>query len=141
MPDLEWHKFLEIGVDFIDDDHKHLLGIMLKIKQAVQESNHSECSSLLDQLLKFAHEHFTREEDFLKSVKYPELENHKIYHQKLLEKAITIKRICAGIESDHDLNECFDNMANFLIDDILRGDIHFKSYLEYNGYLDKDNIK
>ena len=45
MPDLAWHKFLEIGVDFIDEDHKHLLDIMLEIKQAVREHNHSECSS------------------------------------------------------------------------------------------------
>ena len=28
-------------------------------------------------------------------------------------------------------------MATFLIDDILRGDIEFKSFLEYEGHLNK----
>ena len=63
------------------------------------------------------------------------LEDHKIYHNELLIKADTTKRICEGIETEHDLKECFDGMANFLIDDILRGDIMFKSYLEYEGHI------
>ena len=34
MANLKWRKFLEIGVDFIDADHKKLLGIMKDIKSA-----------------------------------------------------------------------------------------------------------
>ena len=68
-------------------------------------------------------------------VKYPGLEEHKKYHRKLLIKADTTKRICEGYETEHDLKECFDGMAKFLIDDILKGDIQFKSYLEYEGYI------
>lgn len=84
-----------------------------------------------------ATDHFSREEQYLSEVEYPGLEKHKIYHKELLVKADTTKRMCEGIETDHDLKECFDRMVNFLIDDILRGDIKFKSYLEYEGYLDK----
>ena len=135
MADLEWHEFLEIGVDFIDEDHKRLLAIMREIQQAVNEYDSKKCIVLLTALLKEAREHFAREEHYLEEVKYPELEKHKAYHQQLLSKADTTKRICEGIESEHDLQECFDGMTEFLIDDILRGDIKFKSYLEYNGYI------
>ena len=79
---------------------------------------------------------FSREEAYLLQTKYPGLEEHKIYHKELLTKADTTKRICEGIETEHDLVECFDGMANFLVDDILRGDIKFKSYLEYKGYIE-----
>lgn len=131
MTDLLWHDFLEIGVAFIDDDHKKLLKIMLETKAAIEEGDTRKCTKLLTLMLKEAREHFSREEKYLLKVKYPGLEEHKIYHKELLIKADTTKRICEGIEKSHDLKECFDGMANFLIDDILRGDINFKSYVEH----------
>lgn len=137
MTDLLWHDFLKIGVDFIDNDHKKLLEIMVATKSAIEEGDNTKCVILLTSLLKEARDHFSREEEYLLEVKYPDLEKHKIYHKELLVKADTTKRICEGMETEHDLKECFDGMANFLIDDILKGDIMFKSYLEYAGYIKK----
>jgi len=135
MAKLIWHDFFEIGVDFIDEDHKKLLEIMQDTKKAIEVDNYKKCSRLLNSLLKEARDHFTREEEFLYEAKYPGLEEHKKYHKELLIKADTTKRICEGIEKEHNLKECFDSMADFLIDDILRGDIMFKSFLEYEGYI------
>lgn len=135
MTDLIWHDFLEIGVDFIDEDHKNLLKIMVDTKSAIEAGDNNKCVILLTSLLKEARDHFSREEKYLFEVKYPDLEKHKIYHKELLIKADTTKRICEGIETEHDLKECFDGMAEFLIDDILRGDIMFKSYLQYKGHI------
>jgi len=137
MIDLSWHDFLEIGVDFIDDDHKTLLNIMQKVKKSIENGNKEESIILLTSLLKEANNHFTREEVYLLEVGYPGLEKHKIYHKGLLIKVNEIKQMCESIKIEHDVKACFDNMANFLIDDILRGDIQFKSYLEYEGYLSK----
>ena len=135
MTDLLWHDFLSIGVDFIDNDHKKLLKIMADTKSAIEAGDNNACVILLTSLLQEAREHFSREEKYLFEVKYPDLEKHKIYHKELLIKADTTKRICEGIETKHDLKECFDGMADFLIDDILKGDIMFKSYLEYKGHI------
>jgi len=135
MIDLEWHDFLTIGVDFIDDDHKKILNIMQQVIVAINENNLNESASLLEILIKEAKEHFKREEEYLLETKYPQLENHKIYHNELIIKAEMTKAICEGIETEHDIKECFESMANFLIDDILRGDISFKSYLEHEGYI------
>ena len=137
MADLKWYDFLEIGVDFIDEDHRELLDIMIEIKAAIEEENNNKGVQLLTSLLQHAREHFSREEAFLLEVKYPNLERHKQYHEKLILKVYATKRLCEGIETKHDLKECFDMMATFLIDDILRGDIEFKSFLEYEGHLNK----
>jgi hemerythrin-like metal-binding protein len=139
MADLMWHDFLKIGVDFIDDDHRKLLEIMQDTKQAIEEDNQNACIISLTALLKEAREHFAREETFLEKTKFPGLEEHKIYHRELLIKADTTKRVCEGIDTEHGLQECFDGMASFLIDDILRGDIKFKSHLQYHGYIDENN--
>ena len=138
MTDLSWHEFLKIGVEFIDNDHKKLLHIMQDTKKAIEDDDQKKCVRLLTSLLKEAREHFSREEKFLSEAKYPGLDEHIIYHQTLLLKAHTTKKICEGIQSDHDLEKCFDGMAQFLIDDILKGDIMFKSFLQYEGYIENE---
>lgn len=137
MADLIWRDFLKIGVAFIDDDHKKLLTIMQDIKLTIEQDNLEHCVTLLNYLLEEADAHFTREEKFLRDVKYPGLKEHTQYHQELLVQANTIKTICAGMETNIDLKKCFDGMANFIVDDILKGDIKFKSYLDHEGYSDK----
>jgi len=105
VADLLWHDFLEIGVDFIDDDHKKLLGIMIETKAAIEEGNNNKCVRLLTSLLKEARDHFSREEEYLLEVKYPGLEKHKKYQKDLLVKDDTTKRIFEGIETKHDIKE------------------------------------
>ena len=138
MVEFAWHDFFEIGVDFIDDDHKNLLIIIQDIQNAIDASEHNKCIVLLNKLITEARDHFKREEEYLEKVKYPEIETHKNYHKNLLERADTTKRICEGIEEGKDLNSCFDGMAKFLVDDIFHGDIKFKSHLEYYGHIKKD---
>ena len=138
MTDLVWYDFLEIGVDFIDNDHKRLLAIMQETKAAIDVGDFDKCARLLSTLLSEAKAHFQREEAYLAEIEYPDLEKHTLYHDELLTMAKGTKRICEGIETEHDLQECFDGMVNFLIDDILKGDVRFKSFLEYHGHIKPD---
>ena len=71
MVNLEWYDIYENGVDFIDEDHKKLLNIMLDVKTAVETHNHSECSKLLNKLLLESRAHFSREEAFLAKIGVP----------------------------------------------------------------------
>ena len=108
---------------------------MQATKKTIEADNQHEGIILLTSLLKEARAHFSREEKFLYETNFPGLAEHKMYHEELLLKADTTKRICEGIETEHDLQECFDGMSRFLIDDILKGDMKFKSYLEHHGYI------
>ena len=135
VTELTWYDFLEIGVDFIDADHKRLLLIMQETKTAITQKDFSKASQLLTTMLSEAAAHFEREELYLLEVGYPELENHKQYHRNLLVQASATKRVCEEIRTDQDIQECFDGMVNFLIDDVLKGDVRFKSFLEYHGHL------
>lgn len=137
MADLNWHEFLEIGVDFIDDDHKQLLSLLRDIKAAVDENNRTECIRLFEILLQDIKVHFDKEEQYLASTNYPELEEHKVYHQGLLNSIIETQNIFASDKTRPDLKKCFTRVENFLTDDILRGDIKFKSFLEFKGYIKK----
>ena len=135
MADLVWHDFLEIGVEFIDQDHKHMLAIMQGVQGAIIRKDYAECAKLLARLLAEASEHFQREEAYLSEAKYPGLAEHQKYHAELLVQADNVKKICESTEAGHDIQACFNGMSRFLIDDILKGDVRFKSYLEHEGLI------
>lgn len=135
MADLEWHQFYEIGVEFIDEEHKAILSIMRGIQESVVRCDFDKTYSLTNRLVEVVQLHFTHEEEFLEKIEYPDLLEHNNYHKELLEQAALIKKICQGIDSEHDLLVCFDEMKKFMVDDILYGDIKFKSFLEYKGLI------
>lgn len=134
---LEWRDFYEIGVDFIDNEHRELLSIMRSIGHAVDTGDFAACVKQADILINAVRQHFMHEESYLEKVNFPRLDEHKRYHEELLRQVHQVKTICEGAGENHSLNECFDAMKNFLIDDVLRGDIDFKSYLEYNGHISR----
>jgi len=135
MIDLVWYEGYEIGVHFIDDDHRRLLNIMQDIRSAILGEDYPECAKLLYKLLDEARAHFKREEEFLAEAGYPGLAEHQKYHQGLLVQADTTRKICEGVQEKHNLQECFDGMALFLVDDILGGDVKFIPFLKERGYM------
>ncbi|GMR08556.1 MAG: hypothetical protein BMS9Abin26_1561 [Gammaproteobacteria bacterium] len=136
MVNLVWRSFYEIGVDFIDEDHRQLMTIMDDVVNAAAHNDHKECGKLLDKFIARAREHFDKEEEYLSNAHYPGLDEHREFHQQLINYADLTKSTCQDLESGNDLKDCIDNMAKLIFDDIFRGDIKFKSYLQYNGYID-----
>ena len=64
---------------------------------------------------------------------YPNADRHKVYHAALLAKARQLKAICDGKDDPSQAGECYAALADFLIDDIVRGDTQFKSFLGATG--------
>jgi hemerythrin len=135
MIDLDWHDFYTIGVDFIDQEHKEILSVMRELRDAIAAGNLDECATIADSMIQEAERHFHNEEEYLAKVNYPGLETHKEYHAKLLLQAKQVKGLCERAELDHELMDCFNAMERFLIDDVLKGDVQFVSFLEYEGHI------
>jgi len=133
--DLDWHDFYEMGIEFIDQEHKEILAIMRNIRDAINTGNLVRCSYLSGRLIREAENHFNNEEEYLEQLKFPGLKEHKEYHAELLMQAHQVKKICEGSKKDHNLTECFNAMEKFLIDDVLYGDVQFQSFLEYKGLI------
>ena len=64
---------------------------------------------------------------------YPDAKMHATYHQRLLDRAKAVRRACAETESPEAFEECCEEMMTFLVDDVVRGDMKMKSFLESNG--------
>ncbi|NQV48433.1 MAG: hemerythrin domain-containing protein [Rhodospirillaceae bacterium] len=130
MIKIQWLESFAIGNEKIDRDHKDIIAIMQDVRSAVEDDNRPRCSALLQDLIVRAQEHFTDEEEILESVHYPDLAEHIRYHQDLLLKARAMNAICHGASANGNLEQCFTVMAEFLIDDIIAGDLKFKSFIK-----------
>ncbi len=133
MAKLEWLETFELGVPEIDDDHREILAIMKSVEAAAETENYDLCADLLDKLIEFSAVHFKREEALLRKVGYPGVDMHEEYHSELVGQASAVKDVCKRIKSRENFQECCSELFGFLVDDIVAGDLKFKSFLETKG--------
>ncbi len=134
MPEFEWLDSFELGVPEIDSDHKKLFALAKYIRPAVLDANHAKCLSAVEEFITLTLEHFQREEAILRDLGYPELKVHIKYHTSLMDSARKMKEVCQNLKSQHEMEECYRAMTAFLIDDFIRGDFTFKSFLQEKGF-------
>ncbi len=128
----EFTKY-EIGIEEIDNDHRKIIAIMLRVKNALKSKNYRLCRSLLDEFIGEAEDHFHAEERILRHARYPDLNKHIVYHQELIWKAKSVQALCGEARGSARIKRCFESMCEFLMDDIVHGDMAFKDFLTEAG--------
>lgn len=133
MIELKWSPTFEIGVEEIDPAHRNQFAMANEIRQAIGGKDPELGRTRVEAFIAAAHRHFAEEEKFLDDVGYAEARQHKAYPALLLDKAERLKEACAekmiGVEAEN----CYGEVLTFLIDDVVRGDHQFKSYLDHRG--------
>ena len=133
MKKLEWLESFELRVPEIDGDHRAILDLMKAVRTAAERGNRARVEHYLDRLFVLCRDHFEREEALMQRFHYPEAEIHASYHARLLDRAQAVRRACAEIESAEAFEECCEELMTFLVDDVVRGDMKLKSFLEDAG--------
>jgi len=79
-------------IDFVDYDHKILVEYALKLNHLIIQMDTDfslellqKTGVLLEDLYRYAVEHFKREEDFMDAYNLPEVKRHKIVHAEILK--------------------------------------------------------
>ena len=133
MKNFEWSTVFEIGVPEIDHDHQSMVSITNEVREALSAARYEQASRLVDRLLEASKAHFRREESLLSQLGFSRLSGHVRYHAGLLEKAQKVRQVCEDAAGKAAIQDCYDEMLSFLVDDIVRGDYDFKSFLEERG--------
>ena len=93
MTYFEWTSDIELGHPQIDEQHKRLLLLGEALVEPLLDSaDHKPGLAQLRALIDFVQEHFAFEEGLMRSVGYPELEQHAKYHASLLVELRTFYR-------------------------------------------------
>jgi hemerythrin-like metal-binding protein len=119
----------------VDEQHKRLFDLINEVARAIDSRELALCREVSAGFIAAAQEHFASEEQFLERIGFPRLDRHHHYHQQLIAIAEEARDVCCGDDSSIDIEACFDRLLNFFIDDVVRGDLEFKSWLQHKGLI------
>ena len=124
------------GHPTIDDEHRKIVSSINGVSAAVSAGKYQQCADLLDDFLHICEHHFAHEEELLGELGFPGLADHKLFHQELLLKAKAVKALCLDMKNPDSIERCFSEMATLLIEDVVKGDMQFVSFLIEKGVVD-----
>ena len=130
MRTLVWSSQYEIGIAVIDSDHKQLFELVGAIQRLIDDGNLPLARDMIQEFIEVAKNHFAREMELLLRIGFPDRDNHGRYHAALLTKAREIKA-----QSDNEFGRAeaarlYSELLALLLDDVIRGDMHFKDFIE-----------
>ena len=87
---LMWQERYNIGVDFIDREHKKLFSILNKLLAAGKEEEKSRwaCQEGIKYFKDHAMKHFAEEEAYMASIHYAGFDTHRCLHDNFRKKMI-----------------------------------------------------
>lgn len=87
-----WDDELSVENKFIDDDHKRLIKLINDFHDAMEQGRGNDViGKVLNNLIIYTREHFRREEEEMKRIKYSRLMAHQIEHEKLLKEVMDLQ--------------------------------------------------
>jgi len=87
MAGLVWSDNCSVGIDSIDGEHRVLFDTIAELESAAtQNLDRETVAALLTKLANATREHFSQEEELMKTRSYPGLALHAANHQRLIEK-------------------------------------------------------
>lgn len=75
-----------------DEEHKHLFGLLNRLHVSVCAGERGSIGKALDGLIAFVAEHFSAEEENMRKVGYPALEQHRHEHDKLVKTCLDLQQ-------------------------------------------------
>jgi hemerythrin len=89
---MEWNDRLSVGLEMIDNDHKHLVSLVNELHDAVKAARGKEAlGHVLDGLISYTRTHFAREESEMAKFKYPQATEHIQEHTTLARQVLEVQ--------------------------------------------------
>ncbi len=86
---IAWSNEFSVGIERLDQQHKHLISLINKLLDHRHDSVHSDAvSSIFGGLINYVQQHFTHEEELMEQHGFPGLANHRSNHIRFTEELI-----------------------------------------------------
>jgi hemerythrin len=141
-----WQEKMSIGNKIIDDEHKYLICLINSVEIALKLEDHSKVMMMLfDQLEEYTSTHFRQEEMLQLKIEYPHYNEHKLEHNKILNKMKSLKEryleslkapagtaeaelaAKAGEDVEHEIVKL---LRGWILEHLLKTDMKMKRHLE-----------
>ncbi|PNV84380.1 MAG: non-heme iron protein, hemerythrin family [Sulfurimonas sp.] len=88
---IHWNEKYKIGIKSVDSQHKKLFMLVNRLYDLNEATtSKEEVRSILYDFSTYMQTHFDEEEEFMRSIKYNKLEEHKQLHQNLVDNLASI---------------------------------------------------
>jgi hemerythrin-like metal-binding protein len=133
MSYIKWDGSLSVGLKEIDDQHKHLIGLINDLYDAMSEGKGNDVlDTLLQKLIDYTKYHFAVEEKYFILYNYSDKEAHIKEHNGLTEQVInhydSFKKGTIGISID-----IMQFLESWLINHIKKSDTKYAPFLKNKG--------
>lgn len=83
---ISWSARFETGIDLIDDDHRHLIGLLNCLAEACEQSCRKTTLEVLGRIEVFLLEHFAREESLFDKCSCEHAAQHREEHRQMYQE-------------------------------------------------------
>jgi len=133
MSEIKWRDTYSVGVEKFDNQHKRLIQILNDLLDAMHSGMaHVILVNKLNELVDYAHTHFSDEEDLFDLHDYPQKEEHRKQHKELLAQALKLREDLAKGSIVITL-QTTDFLKDWLINHILGDDMEYTSFFKEKG--------
>lgn len=82
-----WDDLYATGIESIDSQHKHFISLLNRMLEALMQKKGKEhLTYVIDEMEKYAEYHFVTEESLMEKAGYPDIEEHRFYHDAFISK-------------------------------------------------------
>lgn len=136
---LIWSHVYSVGVEIVDEQHKVLMGLINEIHDMqMRDDPLSNMNMVLHKLVDYTIYHFQTEQKLFQELGYPEHEEHKGFHDKLIEEVSGfVKLFESGDAAAREKLMLF--LTDWLKDHILGEDKKFGKY--HNAMAEEDGLE
>lgn len=127
---LAWSEDLATGVPSIDQQHQALFGCVGELERAAAERTMLSTFHAMEQLNRYAREHFAEEERLMRLHSYPQIDEHMEEHRQFTHRLFELRRVYL----DHDIStELIAMLRTWLEEHVLQTDMGYVPYLTDMG--------
>jgi len=133
METVAWASGLEIGVESLDEQHKHLVEMLNTLGKAIGEHRGKDAiMGIVEETRQYAVYHFKVEEDAMAALDYPRRTQHKQEHDTFIEQVLgAAGALVAGGAITP--GEVWSLLNNWLFEHILDSDKPMGQHLSAKG--------
>jgi len=89
---VEWDDVMNVGIDIIDNQHKHLIQLINGLHEAmVNRKSRQILGETITALFNYAQTHFQTEEEYFAAYNYPDKAIHEEQHLDFIKKVFNFK--------------------------------------------------
>lgn len=124
-----WDKNFSVGNDEMDFQHKKLIDIINELFIHFNKGNAQEKTlTILDRMVNYSILHLDKEEEYLKKIDFPYIDEHKTMHNLYKQEIILFRnKIRSGNEQVH--YEIFKYLKDWWTNHILEEDMKYFDYM------------